>query len=143
MNDDRNLAPLEPLERALQRVGDRWSLLVIDALTNRPRRFNELSDALPIAPNILTARLRQLERDGLVTATPYSRRPLRFAYELAEPGRELAGTIAQLVAWGARHHEEPPGGFHDACGTALEVRPYCPTCERVVNHDESIEVHHL
>ena len=70
-----------PLDRALTRVGDRWTLLVVEALLDGPRRFGELSAALPgIAPNILAARLRKLEKERLVVGTPYTTRPLRHQY---------------------------------------------------------------
>ena len=60
-----------PLERALTRVGDRWTLLVVQALLGGPRRFGELAAALPaITPNILVARLRKLEKDRLVVSAP-------------------------------------------------------------------------
>src|SRR5262245_9061860 len=61
----------KPLEAALDRVGDRWSLLIVESLLDGPRRFGELNEALPgIAPNILSERLRRLEREGLIRATP-------------------------------------------------------------------------
>ena len=75
-------------------------------------------------------RLRQLERDGLVVATPYSQRPVRLAYALSDAGRELSGAIALLSAWGARQTGDAEGPLHGECGTALETRLYCPTCER-------------
>ena len=74
MTDRRPL----PLEAALDRVGDRWSLLMVEALLDGPRRFGELADTLSgIAPNILTDRLRRLERAGIVRSTPYQERPTR------------------------------------------------------------------
>ena len=79
---------------------------------------------------MLTARLRQLERDGLVVATPYSQRPVRLAYALSDSGRELADAISLLAAWGARQTGDTEGPVHGSCGTALETRLYCPTCER-------------
>ena len=79
-----------PLERAVASVGDRWSLLLVSALLDGPLRFGELAEAVPgVAPNILTRRLRHLEHEGLVVATPYSRRPLRVTYELTGTGRDL------------------------------------------------------
>ena len=79
-----------PLEAALDRVGDRWSLLIVEALLEAPRRFNELGEALPgIAPNILTDRLRRLERERILTATPYQERPPRMSYSLTADGQEL------------------------------------------------------
>ena len=114
--------------------GDRWSLQVIASMLDGPKRFCELAASLDgIAPNVLTARLRQLERDGLVIATPYSRRPVRLAYALTDAGRELDDAIALLAAWAARQSGETEGPVHPACGSALETRLYCPTCDRSVD----------
>jgi DNA-binding HxlR family transcriptional regulator len=129
------------LDAALARVGDRWTLLLVDALLDGSRRFNELAAAVPgIAPNILTHRLRHLEREGLVVAETYSERPLRFVYELTERGRELAGAVRLLSEWGAQHGEEELLR-HSACGTPLEARWYCDTCERAVDDAEASDVH--
>jgi DNA-binding HxlR family transcriptional regulator len=126
------------LARAAARVGDRWSLLVIESLLVGPRRFGELDEALPgIAPNILTKRLRQLEQDGLVVATPYSERPVRLAYELTALGKELAGALRVLAAWGARADGYAGTHRHRACGTPLEMRPWCPTCDVVVEEPDA------
>ena len=119
------------LAHALSVIGDRWTLQVIAGLLDGPRRFGELAETLDgIAPNVLTTRLRQLERDGLVVATPYSQRPVRLAYALSDAGRELSGAIALLAAWGAHQTGDAEGPVHDECGTALETRLFCPTCER-------------
>ena len=92
-----------PLEAALDRVGDRWSLLVVEALLDGPRRFGELGEALPgIAPNILTDRLRRLERAGIVRSSPYQERPTRLAYDLTADGRDLASALRLLADWGTR-----------------------------------------
>ncbi|HZU72034.1 MAG TPA: helix-turn-helix domain-containing protein [Acidimicrobiales bacterium] len=129
-----------PLEEALARVGDRWSLLVVDALLEGPRRFNELSQDLPgIASNVLSQRLRHLEAERIVVARPYSGRPVRFAYELSAEGRQLAGALRLLTQWGLDHGagaHEPAAPEHEACGSVLEVRWYCPTCDRAVEEDE-------
>lgn len=127
--------PVTPaLERALQLVGDRWSLLVVAALAPGPLRYGEVAQAVPgIAPNILAARLRQLTRDGLVHTVPYSERPRRVTYELTTDGRSLADALATLEAWGARREGLPEPRYHATCGTAVELRPWCPTCEVVVD----------
>src|SRR4249920_1361722 len=92
-----------PLEAALERVGDRWSLLLVEALLDGPRRFNELAEAVSgIAPNILTDRLRRLERERIVVATPYQQRPPRMSYSLTADGRGLASALRLLADWGAR-----------------------------------------
>jgi len=125
---------IDNLATALERLGDRWSLQVIASMLSGPKRFGELSAALDgIAPNVLTARLRQLERDGLVIATPYSRRPLRLAYAVTDAGRELSDAISLLAAWAARQSGATEGPVHQACGSALETRLYCPTCDRSVD----------
>ncbi len=136
-------ADRSPLAGALDLVGDRWTLLVVAALLDGPRRFGDLQRELEgIAPNVLTHRLRHLEAQRLAVARPYSERPPRMVYELTEAGRDLAGALRRLAEWGARHHEgsEPPR--HGACGTPLEARWYCPTCERPVDDDEAEELHY-
>lgn len=132
MNRRRNLA------HTLALIGDRWTLQIVAGLLDGPKRFGELADALTgIAPNVLTSRLRQLERDRIVVAVPYSHRPMRLAYALSDSGRELGDAISLLSAWGARQTGEIEGPLHDACGTALESRLYCPTCERPADDPQS------
>jgi DNA-binding HxlR family transcriptional regulator len=126
-----------PLADALARVGDRWTLLLVASLLDGPRRFNELQEELGgIAPNVLSARLKALTEQALVVAEPYSERPPRFAYELTEAGRELAGALRLLADWGARTGGGGEPYRHDVCGTALEARWWCPTCEAVVDDPE-------
>ncbi|MBK9178498.1 MAG: helix-turn-helix transcriptional regulator [Acidimicrobiales bacterium] len=134
-----------PLAEALARLGDRWTLQVIEALLAGPRRFTELLDGLPgLAPSILTQRLRALERDGVVVARPYQERPPRFSYQLTTAGHDLAGALRLLAHWGANRVGgvvEPPR--HAPCGTPLEVRWYCPACGRVVDDADQGDVHHV
>ena len=126
-------APTTALAEALARVGDRWTLLVIEALLTGPRRFGDLQGDVPgIAPNILIQRLRHLEREALVVSRPYSERPPRFVYELTSAGAELAGALRLLADWGARHGESAEPLRHGECGTALEARWWCPACETPV-----------
>jgi DNA-binding HxlR family transcriptional regulator len=130
-----------PLAAALERVGDRWSLLLVEALLPGPRRFNELAEAVTgIAPNILADRLRRLESERVVSATPYSERPPRFAYALTDEGQELAGALRLLADWGSRVSRESEPLRHAACGTPVEARWYCPTCDRPVEGNEAEQV---
>lgn len=131
------------LDAALAQVGDRWSLLVVEALLDGLRRFGQLETALPgIATNVLSQRLKALERRGLVVASRYSARPPRFEYTLTAPGRELAGVVSLLGHWGtARGGLSGDGGtevvpVHGRCGTPLEPRWYCPTCDEVAAPEE-------
>ncbi len=137
---DPPTSPLAALADGLQTIGDRWTLLVIAALLEGPKRFGVLQEELPrIAPNVLTQRLRQLERDALVVARPYSERPPRFVYELTSRGQELGGVLRLLSSWGARN----AGGEvrHSVCGTPMEARWWCPTCEQPVTDGEDEELH--
>lgn len=121
-----------PLADALDRVGDRWTLLAVAALLDGPKRFNELQQALDgIAPNILSARLKALGEHALVVARPYCERPPRFVYELTASGRELAGALRLLADWGAREGEGEPLR-HVACGTTLHAVWWCEGCEEPV-----------
>jgi DNA-binding HxlR family transcriptional regulator len=130
------------LAEALAAVGDRWTLLIVAALLDGPRRFGELQAQVEgIAPNVLTQRLRQLERNALVIARPYSERPPRVEYELSAAGQELAGALRLLTGWGARHGDVGAAPRHAICGTAMEARWWCPTCERPVSDDEGDELH--
>jgi DNA-binding HxlR family transcriptional regulator len=127
----------EGLERALRVVGDRWTLLIVAALLPGPRRFNDLlSEVSGVASNVLTQRLRQLEGERLVVAQRYSERPLRHEYELTEAGRTLSGVVREIEAWGSARAGAGGQPAHAECGTPLDVRWWCPTCERVVDDDE-------
>ena len=125
-------------------VGDRWALLVIDALLDGPKRYGELVETIPrIAPNILADRLRRLARQGLVVGDPYQERPRRLAYRLSADGADLAAALAQLGAWAARREGLSGSHYHAACGTELELRPWCPTCSRSVDDDEADDLDRL
>lgn len=117
------------LATALSRVGDRWTLLLVAALLAGPQRFGELLESVPgLAPNVLSQRLKSLERYGIVVSQPYSQRPRRLSYDLSASGRELAGPLRLLAAWGAGSSAEADTPRHAICGTPLEPRWHCPTC---------------
>lgn len=139
--DPRMTESQTPLAAALERVGDRWSLLLIEALLDGPRRFGELSEAVAgIAPNILAERLRRLERERILHAIPYSERPPRFSYALTAEGQELAGVLRLLGDWGARSSADAEPMRHGSCGTPVEARLWCPTCARSIDEPEADEL---
>lgn len=89
------------LAKALDHVGDRWSLLIVRELLLGPARFSDLRDALPgVATNLLTERLRALEGDGIVGRVKLGRPVRALAYELTELGRGLEEAVSSLVRWG-------------------------------------------
>jgi DNA-binding HxlR family transcriptional regulator len=129
------------LEEAVARVGDRWTLLLVNSLLQGPRRFNELLDDLDgLAPNVLSKRLRHLEHEGVIVATAYSQRPPRFDYRLTSSGSELAGALRLLAHWGAARDSDAVAVQHTACGTPVEARWYCPTCARLIEVEEIDEL---
>jgi DNA-binding HxlR family transcriptional regulator len=141
-------AGISPLAAALERIGDRWSPRIVEALLLGPLRYGELQGSVAgIAPNILADRLRRLEADGLLTATAYEERPPRFEYRLTAEGRALAGALRLLADWGARQGGADTGDDrslrHGACGTALEARWFCPTCGEVVDVTATDETRRL
>ena len=84
----------------LDRVGDKWSLLVISQLGDGVKRFTDLKrEATGVSQRMLTVTLRNLERDGLVTRTVYPVVPPRVEYELTSLGHTLLATVSSLVRW--------------------------------------------
>ena len=139
--DPRMASAPSPLAAALERVGDRWSLLIVEALLPGSRRFGELAEQVTgIAPNILTDRLRRLEAERVVRAVPYSERPPRFSYTLTAEGMELASALRLLADWGSRGSAQAEPLRHAACGTPVEARLWCPTCARPVDEPEADEL---
>jgi DNA-binding HxlR family transcriptional regulator len=95
------------LRDAFDRIGDKWSLLVVAHLALGPRRFGQLLHGIEgISQRMLTLTLRRLERDGLVTRTAYLEIPPRVEYELTELGMTLVETVASLADWAIEHQPE-------------------------------------
>lgn len=89
-----------PTRTVLDRIGDRWTTLVVLLLSERPMRFSELGRALEgISQKMLTQTLRGLERDGLATRTVHAEVPPRVEYELTALGRSLIEPLGALDAW--------------------------------------------
>jgi DNA-binding HxlR family transcriptional regulator len=97
-----------PISPVVDVVLGRWTTPVLWALTRHGRlRFTELARLLgPVTPKVLTQRLRQLERDGLVRRTLYPESPPRAEYEITDLGRTLSPVFATLVEWSDAHLEE-------------------------------------
>ncbi|GAA3105799.1 helix-turn-helix domain-containing protein [Nonomuraea salmonea] len=109
------------LARAMEMVGERWSVLIIRNLLIGPQRFTDLHKGLPAIPtNILSTRLKQLEEAGLATrrALPHPERAV--VYELTDYGRDLEPALVALGRWGARTLTEPrPGELITAESVAM------------------------
>ena len=94
------------VSEVLDRIGDKWSVLVVAMLGDGPKRFNELRRAIAsISQRMLTLTLRGLERDGLVTRTVFPTIPPRVDYELTELGRSLLEPVNALGTWARQNRQ--------------------------------------
>ena len=112
MSPGRSDLPLRPemsardecrgLAQIIDRIGDKWTVMVVGHLSEGSMRFNELMRNIPgVSHRMLTLTLRGLERDGLVKRTPHATIPPRVDYELTELGRSLTHPLTQLAQWAA------------------------------------------
>jgi len=93
-----------PTRRILDRIGDRWTVLVVGALGDGTARFSELKRRIEgISQKMLTQTLREMERDGLVTRTMYAQVPVRVEYRLTDAGMSLRGPLKALEEWSIEH----------------------------------------
>ncbi len=92
-----------PIARSLEHVGEWWSILILREAFNGRTRFDEFRDALGVAPNMLTRRLKALVAAGLLERRPYCERPPRDEYVLTERGRDFRPVLLSLMTWGNRH----------------------------------------
>ncbi|WP_368499640.1 winged helix-turn-helix transcriptional regulator [Herbiconiux sp. A18JL235] len=94
------------IREVLDRIGDKWSVLVISTLGGEPLRYSDLQASIPgISQRMLTVTLKALERDGLLTRTAYPEVPPRVEYALTPLGRSLLDAVMALAGWAASHHE--------------------------------------
>jgi DNA-binding HxlR family transcriptional regulator len=94
-----------PVARTLDLIGERWTILLLrELLLHGPRRFQDFQAALPgVAPNILSARLKTMEDDGLVRRSLYSERPPRLEYVPTDKGKSLGPIVKAMRDWGNKH----------------------------------------
>ena len=101
------------LARALDHVGDRWTLLIVRELLPGPRRFAELAAGLPgVAPNLLVDRLRSLQASAIVERSAHPPRSASVTYALTDLGRGLEPSVHALIRWGAAWMHTGPAGDH-------------------------------
>jgi DNA-binding HxlR family transcriptional regulator len=95
-----------PSRVVLDRIGDRWTALIVGVLEDGPRRFSEIRDAMGITSKVLTQTLRTLERNGLIRRTAYDESPPRVEYELTPLGLTLREPLAAIRDWAEVHLPE-------------------------------------
>ena len=96
-----------PVRDVLDRIGDKWSVLILMMLAREPKRFSALNKAVgDISKRMLTQTLRALQRDGLVERTVYPTTPPRVDYRLTDLGRSSLQPLAGLIVWADRRHDD-------------------------------------
>lgn len=87
------------LSKAMELVGKRWTALIIYQLLEGPQRFNAIEAALPISGRLLSERLKELEKEGIVERKVYSEVPVRVEYNLTDKGHSLEQTVREIEVW--------------------------------------------
>jgi DNA-binding HxlR family transcriptional regulator len=126
--------------RALEVVGERWTLLILRDAVEGLKRFDEFQDNLGIASNVLTSRLKLLCDEGVLERRPDEERPGRPKYVITDKGRELAPALITLMKWGDHHYPTPAGPprltLHAACGGTVGADLRCERCGKDVGFSE-------
>lgn len=128
------------IARALEVVGERWTLLVLRDVFLGLHRFDELIASLGVTRTVLTHRLRKLVDEGVLERRRYQERPARFSYHLTDKGRALFPVLASLMRWGDAHYAGPAGPprllLHRDCGGPVTETSTCGRCAAPVGFDD-------
>ena len=123
--------------KALEVIGERWSLLIVRSVMHGNRRFGEMQESLGIARNVLSARLQRLVEEDILERRPYQESPKRYEYFLTEKGLDLWPALVALLNWGDRYSPDPDGPpmliVHKECGGAVSDRGVCESCGKVLH----------
>lgn len=132
-----------PISRAEAIVGDRWTVLVLRELIMGSHRYDEIQAQTGGTPQMVAARLKSLEADGLVERRLYNERPPRYEYHLTEKGQAFYSVILALRAWGETWCKSPEEGLavvytHKTCGELAGLGPLCQHCGELLRREELI-----
>jgi DNA-binding HxlR family transcriptional regulator len=132
-----------PIDKAEAIVGDRWTVLVLRELFMRNHRYDEIQAQTGGTPQMIAARLKSLEADGMVVRRAYSERPPRYEYHLSEKGQAFYSVILALRAWGETWCKSAEEGVavrytHQTCRHPAGLGPLCEHCGELLRRDELI-----
>lgn len=131
------------IARALELIGERWTLLVIRDVFRGRRRFDELQASLGIARNVLSSRLQRLVDEGILEKRAYQERPARYEYFLTDRGLDLWPVLVTMLKWGDKHLSDagpPIILLHKECGGEVTDHLTCQKCgEPLTAHDVTVE----
>jgi DNA-binding HxlR family transcriptional regulator len=117
------------LARALEVLGERWTLLILRDAFHGVRRFNDFQAHLDIPKAVLSDRLGSLVANGILDRRPDPQHAGRHIYELTAPGRDLWPALHALLVWGGRHRAPNSRTFkHASCDTVLDDHGHCGFC---------------
>jgi len=118
------------IARALEVIGERWTMLIVRDAFFGVRRFTDFQAHLDIPKAVLSDRLRGLVEDGILDRRPDPDHAGRHLYELTPAGRDLWPVLRALLVWGGRHRHPNARAFsHARCGTVLDDAGHCATCD--------------
>jgi DNA-binding HxlR family transcriptional regulator len=130
--------------KALEVIGERWSLLIVRSVMHGNRRFGEMQESLGIARNVLSARLQRLVDEEILERRAYQENPPRYEYFLTQKGLDLWPALIALLNWGDRYSPEPEGPrrliVHKQCGGTVSERGICESCDKVLTARDAKQV---
>lgn len=126
------------IARALDVIGERWTLLALREIMLGQRRFDEIVRNTGASRDILATRLRKLVDAGVLEKRQYEERPPRYEYLLTDSGRALRPVLFALMDWGDKFVTQgpPPSVWEHHCGSVLHVQPTCESCGEAVTFDD-------
>ena len=130
--------------KALEVVGERWSLLIVRAVMHGNRRFGEIQESLGIARNVLSSRLERLIEEEILERRAYQESPPRHEYFLTQKGLDLWPALIALLHWGERYSPDPAGPrrliIHKECGGGVSERGICESCGKILHARDAKQV---
>jgi DNA-binding HxlR family transcriptional regulator len=130
--------------KALEVIGERWSLLIVRSVMHGNRRFGEMQESLGIARNVLSARLQRLVDEEILERRAYQESPPRYEYFLTQKGLDLWPALIALLNWGDRYSPSPEGPrrliVHKECGGTVSERGICESCGKLLTARDAKQV---
>lgn len=130
--------------KALEVIGERWSLLIVRSAMHGNRRFGEMQESLGIARNVLSARLQRLIDEDILERRAYQESPPRYEYFLTQKGLDLWPALIALLNWGDRYSPDPGGPrrliVHKECGGTVSERGICESCDKLLTARDAKQV---